>query len=59
MYKDRAITVRFTPQDIELIEKYAMQDNRPVANFIYHIVLRYVQEQENRKEKNYEQHSGF
>ena len=51
MYKDRAITVRFKPLDIELIEKYAMQDNRPVANFIYHVVLRYVQEQENRKEK--------
>ena len=51
MSKGKAITVRFSPEDMKKLEKYAAKDNRPVANLIYHVALCYVQEQEKEEKK--------
>lgn len=43
----KAISVRFTPEEMALLKKHATKDNRPVSNLINHIVLCYIEEQEN------------
>ena len=52
MNKGKAITVRFTPDEMLQLEKYAAKDNRPVANFIYHVVIRHVQKLEKENNEN-------
>ncbi len=53
MNKGKAITVRFSPEEMKKLEKYAAKDNRPVANLIYHVALCYVQELENKEKEKF------
>ena len=43
MPKGKAITVRFSPEEMEALEQFAQKDNRPVANLIYHAAMVYIE----------------
>ena len=40
--RDKQVNVKFSAKDLERLKKAASQSHRPVANYIYHLVMERV-----------------